>query len=105
MARSNPDTDTVMPAVLELLKRETEMKKAGINEHMRKWIEAHGFDERDRSIGWALNRLSKEGHLSHPRIGSWRVTPKGMATVLSPEEATRIMLKWTAIERANRARK
>ena len=57
MSRTMPDTHDLMPEVLELLKRKKEMKKADIDTHMRTWISETGFDGRDRSIAWALNRL------------------------------------------------
>jgi restriction endonuclease Mrr len=105
MSRSTPDSSDIMPAVLDLLKRETELKKSRINDHMRTWIETHGFDQRDRSITWALNRLGKEDYVSNSRRGYWRVTPKGLSTVLSSEEAYRIMKKWTDFETARRRKK
>src|SRR5258708_14108528 len=93
-----------MPEVLELLKRQRELKKDAINTHMRDWITSRGFDDRDRSIAWALNRLEKECYLEHPRTGIWRITRKGMTSTLMPHEAQAIMERWTERERAARNR-
>ena len=91
-----------MPEVLELLKRKKEMKKADINTYMRAWIRATGFDDRDRSITWALNRLEKEKYVAHPRTGIWQIANKGLTSTLSPEEAMKIMQRWTEQERIAR---
>jgi repressor of nif and glnA expression len=88
-----------MPEVLELLKREKEMKKQSIAIYMRTWIEKHRFDARDRSIGWALNRLEKECYVSRPRIGTWQITAKGLASTLTTEESLEIVERWTQRER------
>jgi restriction endonuclease Mrr len=100
MSRTTPTSADLMPEVLELLKREKEMKKQSIATYMRNWIKKHHFDDRDRSIGWALNRLEKEGYVAHPRIGIWKITAKGLAYTLTTEESLRIVELWTQRERA-----
>jgi restriction endonuclease Mrr len=100
MPRTTPTTADLMPEVLELLKRENELKKDVISTHMRIWIEKNGFDERDRSIGWALNRLAKEGYVAHPRKGIWQITDKGLACTLTIEEAQRVVSR--SIDRERR---
>ena len=102
MSRTTPDSDDLMPEVLELLKREKKMKKKDISIHMRAWIERSGFDHRDRSIGWALNRLCKENYVENPRRGIWQITDKGMASWLTPEKSHEIMKRWTERERSAR---
>lgn len=91
-----------MPETLELLKRRRELKKDAITTHMRDWITSNGFDDRDRSIGWALNRLAKEGYLEHRPAGIWRITEKGMTFTLTAHEAREIVERWTERERAAR---
>ncbi len=91
-----------MPEVLELLKHEKDMKKQVIAKRMRVWIKKNRFDDRDRSIAWALNRLEKENYVAHPRIGTWRITEKGLASTLTLEESRKIMDRWTQRERAAR---
>ena len=94
-----------MPEVLELLKREKEMEKREIVMYMRVWIKSRGFDVRDRSIAWALNRLEKENYVAHPQIGSWQITEKGLASTLTPEESRKIMDRWAQREREYRISK
>lgn len=91
-----------MPEVLEFLKERRESKKDAITTHMRAWIKENGFDDRDRSIGWALNRLEKEGHVEHPRRGIWRISEKGLTAMITPHNARSIMERWTERERVAR---
>jgi hypothetical protein len=56
-----------------------------------------GFDDRDRSIGWALNRLEKEGHVTHPRTGIWRITEKGLSATITPAHGR----SWSAGQSGN----
>jgi restriction endonuclease Mrr len=103
MSRTTPDSCDLMPEVLKLLKRKRQMKKREITTFMRQWIEQNGFDHRDRSIGWALNRLAKEDYLANPKRGIWQVTEKGSARArLTPAEAREIMKRWTETERKRR---
>jgi repressor of nif and glnA expression len=76
------------------------MKKQTILIQMRAWIRENGFDDRDRSIAWALNRLEKEGYVAHPRTGTWQITEKGLANTLTLEESREIMERCTQRERA-----
>jgi hypothetical protein len=99
MSRTTPDSADLMPEVLRFLKGKNEMKKQEIATYMRTWIKENGFDDRERSIGWALNRLEKECYVAHPRIGFWRITEKGSACTLTVEESRKIMEKWTQRER------
>jgi hypothetical protein len=100
MSRTTPTTADLMPEVLELLKREKELKKRHITVHIRAWIKKNNFDDRDRSIGWALNRLEKERYVAHPRKGTWVVTEAGLAHTLMPEESRKIVERWIQRERA-----
>src|ERR1039458_8275072 len=90
MSRTTPDSCDLMPEVLNLLKREKVMKKQIIQERMRAWIKENGFDDRDRSIGWALNRLEKERYVAHPGHGTWQITDKGLASALTLKESREI---------------
>jgi hypothetical protein len=105
MSRKTPDSDDLMPEVLELLKRETEMKTQSITGYMRLWIMKNGLDDRDRSISWALNRLEKEGYVANPRRGIWRIAEKGLRHTLTSEESREIMERCTQQERAARTSK
>ena len=83
MSRTTPDSHDLMPEVLELLKRENEMTKQEIVTYMRVWIKKNHFDQRDRSIGWALNRLGKDNYVANPRRGTWQITERGMEKSLT----------------------
>ncbi len=76
MSRTTPTSADLMPEVLQLLKRQREPNKDAIAKHMRDWITEHRFDDRDRSTGWALNRLEKEGYLEHPEPASGGSQPR-----------------------------
>lgn len=105
MSRTTPTSADLMPEVLKLLKHRKELKKDAIAAHIRNWITQHGFDDRDRSIGWALNRLEKEGYVAHPRTGIWRISEKGLSAMITPAQAREIMDRWTERERADRKRR
>ncbi|MGD1096751.1 MAG: hypothetical protein ABSB35_32755, partial [Bryobacteraceae bacterium] len=100
-----PNTADLMPAVLELLKREKEMKTQGITIHMRRWIKRNRFDDRDLSIAWALNRLKKEDYVVHPGWGTWGISERGLGHTLTPEESREIVERWTQRESAARKSK
>ena len=102
MPRKTPDTYHLMPEVLELLKRKKEMKKRDIVIYMRLWIKKKRFDDRDRSIAWALNRLDKVDYVGHPRRGIWAVTETGLGHTLTLEESRKIMERCTQQERVGR---
>lgn len=103
MSRTTPDTSDLMPEVLELLKRQGPiMTKAEIAKHMQNWITANGYAKRDRSIAWALNRLAGEGYIDHPQHGAWRITEKGLSSIMTAEEAHAIVERRIERERAAR---
>jgi hypothetical protein len=102
MSRTTPDSADLMPEVLELLKREKRpIRTQAILVHMRTWIKRNRFDDRDRSIHWALNRLEKENYVGHPQRGIWRISKKGLGTTLTLEEARQIMHRCSEWERRN----
>ena len=45
-------------------------------------------------VAWARFYLTREGLLDSSKRGIWRLTDKGQATQLSPQEARAIFLKW-----------
>jgi Mn-dependent DtxR family transcriptional regulator len=99
MARTTPTSADLIPEVIELLKRKQKMKKAEILSYMQSWISLNRFTQRDRSTGWALNRLAKEGYVAHPQIGTWEITAKGTAASITTDEAREMVRKWNARER------
>jgi restriction endonuclease Mrr len=103
MSRTTPTSADLMPEVLELLKRRRELKKEEVAKHMRNWMRERGFDDRDRSIGWALNRLEKEHYVARPRRGIWQITDRGLATTLTTAESINIVANWTQRECEARA--
>ncbi len=53
-------------------------------------------------VAWARQYLVWEGLLDASKYGTWKLTEKGRKTVISPEEARKIFLKWVAINQENR---
>jgi restriction endonuclease Mrr len=104
MARTTADTHDLMPEMLEILKSENrEFKRSEVHASIQPFIDRMKFDQRDRSIDWALNRLRKEGLVLNTRRGFWKATAKGMAgDKLSEAQAKEIMDRWTALERRQR---
>ena len=80
MARTTPDGHDLIPEVLEILKAESkEVKRSEVHARIQPFLDRMKFDQRDRSIDWALNRLQKEGLALNTRRGFWKATAQGMA--------------------------
>lgn len=56
-------------------------------------------------VAWARFYLTREGLLDSSKRGVWRLTDKGQATHLSPQEARAIFLKWVKIFATERKKK
>ena len=102
MSRTTPGSPDLMPEMLELLRREKEMKKHDVAVHMRDWIKKNRFTHRDRSIGWAKQARERED-VSHPGRGTWRITEKGLASTLTLRDSKEIVERWTQRERSARS--
>ncbi len=71
MSRTTPDSADLMPEVLELLKRKNKaMKTREILAYMRSWIKKNGFDDRDRSINWALIIIGRKRKITLNTLGA-----------------------------------
>jgi restriction endonuclease Mrr len=98
-----PDTYHLMPETLEFLKgKKVAVKKSIVTEHLRTYIAKQGWTQRDRAIGWALNRLEKANLAWHPTHGYWQVTSLGADTVLQESKAREIVEECIARETAAR---
>jgi restriction system protein len=56
-------------------------------------------------VAWARFYLAREGFLDASRRGVWSLTEKGRSTVLSPDQARALFLKWVRVFAEERKRR
>jgi repressor of nif and glnA expression len=66
-----------MPEILEILKRDKQLKKEEIVRRLKPFIDQKGYSERAHATGYALKYLSNEGYLHRPKHAFWAITKAG----------------------------